>query len=58
MRQYGCFLGKRIIRLDPTYIVDICLTLALAYFVYLAPILHDPPPSSVRALLKTKEQSR
>lgn len=40
--QYGRFLAKRIIRLDPPYFADICLILALAYVVPLAPMFHGP----------------
>jgi peptidoglycan/LPS O-acetylase OafA/YrhL len=43
--QYGRFLAKRIIRLDPPYIVDICLVLALAYLVPLVPMYHGIRPS-------------
>jgi peptidoglycan/LPS O-acetylase OafA/YrhL len=43
--QYGRFLAKRIIRLDPPYIADICLVLALAYVVPLAPMFHGGPPT-------------
>ena len=49
--QYGRFLAKRIIRLDPPYIVDICLILALAYIVPLAPMFHGPPPNYTLAQL-------
>src|SRR5229473_3266591 len=36
-RQFGRFLAKRIIRLDPPYFADIGLILALAYLVPLIP---------------------
>ena len=43
--QYGRFLARRIIRLDPPYIADICLVLALSYVVPLVPIFHGSPPT-------------
>ena len=43
--QYGRFLAKRIIRLDPPYLADICLVLALAYVVPLIPMFHGNPPT-------------
>ncbi len=42
--HYGRFLAKRIIRLDPPYLADICLVLALAYVVPLAPQFRGGPP--------------
>jgi peptidoglycan/LPS O-acetylase OafA/YrhL len=45
VNQYGRFLAKRIIRLDPPYIADICLILALAYLVPLAPMFQGGPPT-------------
>jgi len=45
MGQYSHFLAKRIIRLDPPYIADICLILALAYLVPLAPMFQGAPPT-------------
>ena len=44
IHHYGRFLVKRIIRLDPPYIADICLILALAYLVPLAPTFSGPRP--------------
>jgi peptidoglycan/LPS O-acetylase OafA/YrhL len=49
--QYGRFLAKRIIRLDPPYFADICLILALAYVVPLAPVFGGPPPNYTLAQL-------
>jgi peptidoglycan/LPS O-acetylase OafA/YrhL len=36
-RQFWTFLSKRIVRLDPPYIANICFVLALAYLVPLVP---------------------
>jgi peptidoglycan/LPS O-acetylase OafA/YrhL len=44
-RQFGRFLAKRIIRLDPPYLADICLILALGYLVPLVPLFEGPQPS-------------
>src|SRR5882762_1752345 len=45
MSEYAFFLAKRIIRLDPPYLADICLILALAYLVPHAPMFHGVTPA-------------
>jgi len=51
LSQYGRFLAKRIIRLDPPYFADIFLILALAFVVPLAPMFNGPPANYTFAQL-------
>lgn len=43
-RQFGKFLAKRILRLDPPYFANICFILALAFIVPLVPGFRGPQP--------------
>jgi peptidoglycan/LPS O-acetylase OafA/YrhL len=44
-RQFWCFLSKRIVRLDPPYLANICFIIALAYVVPLVPGFHGSRPN-------------